>query len=68
MKIIDIALLAAVCEAKNKRPVYKSIANRPFDSSIMKERSVNERHYNNIKGERHPVVTAPQSANYQCIF
>ena len=32
MKIIDIALLAAVCEAKNKRPVYRSISNRPFDS------------------------------------
>ena len=59
MKIIDIALLAAVCEAKNKRPVYKSIANRPFDSSVMEEQNMNARHYNNIKGDRHPVVTAP---------
>lgn len=32
MKIIDIALLAAVCDAKNRRPVYKSIADKPFDS------------------------------------
>lgn len=32
MKIIDIALLAAVCDAKNRRPVYRSIANKPFDS------------------------------------
>jgi hypothetical protein len=44
MKIIDIALLAAVCEAKNRRPVYKSIANRPFDSSVMDEQKMNERH------------------------
>ena len=68
MKIIDIALLVAVCEAKNRRPVYKSISVKPFDTSVMEEREVNDRHYNNVKGEHHPLVKAPKSANYQCIF
>ena len=64
MKIINIALLAAICEAKNKRPIYKAVANRPFDSSVMEERLVNDRHYNNVKGDHHPTVMAPTSANY----
>lgn len=59
MKIIDIALLLAVCEAKNKRPVYRSISNRPFDSSVAEERLINERHKNNVKGESHALVQAP---------
>jgi len=64
MKIIDIALLAAVCEAKNRRPVYKSIADRPFDNSVMAEKQMNARHYDNVEGEHHPLVTAPSSAAY----
>ena len=44
MKIIDIALLAAVCEAKNRRPIYRSIANKPLDSSVVADTLVNRRH------------------------
>ena len=50
MKISLIALLAAGTYAKNKRPIYRTISNRPFDESVMKEQQINERHYNNEKG------------------
>lgn len=59
MKIINIALLVAICEAKNRRPIYKALNNKPFDSSVMDEGLVNDRHYNNVKGEHHPNVKAP---------
>lgn len=55
MKIINIALLVAATEAKNRRPVYRSIAKRPFDSTVLAEKLVNDRHNKNIKGEKpHP--------------
>lgn len=37
MKFGAIALLLANVSAKNKRPIFRSIADRPFDSSVMKE-------------------------------
>ena len=63
MKISQIAFLASLVHGKNKRPIYRTISEHPFDGRVMEEQLINERHLNNEKGV-HPTVMAPTSANY----